>query len=126
VTVTSDTDADADLERARINGETARIPWRDLQRFFAAGKVIFVHPELDLVEVALVISRDDAATLGAWQENGRVGQVRDRQAREWLDADALMWSVVVKPWVLAQPILADAPQGAAGRTDTPRKHEPRP
>lgn len=99
---------DTELERARINGETARIPWRELQRFFAAGKVVYVHPDLDLVDVALVIARDDAGRLRAWRDRGRVAPVSDRQAREWIEANASMWSVVVKPWVLAQPILADA------------------
>jgi hypothetical protein len=31
-----------ELERARIVSETARIPWLELQRFFAAGKVMLV------------------------------------------------------------------------------------
>ena len=33
------------------------------------------------------------------------------QAREWLEANALMWAVVVKPWVLVQPILKDPDPG---------------
>ena len=56
-------DQDA-LERARINQETARLPWRELQRFFAQGRVIAVAPELDLVELALRINPGDGQALG--------------------------------------------------------------
>ena len=38
-------------------------------------------------------------------EASQVGSASDAQALEWLQANALMWSVVVRPWVLVQPIL---------------------
>lgn len=47
------------LERAKINQEMARLPWREPQRFFAQGWVITVAPELDLVELALCCARDE-------------------------------------------------------------------
>ena len=94
-------DQDA-LERARINQETARIPWRDLQRFFAQGRVIAVDPGLDLVELALRCARDEAQTIAADLEQGRLAPVSDDRARAWLEADAEVWAVVVKPWVLVQ------------------------
>jgi hypothetical protein len=33
--------------------------------------------------------------------------VSDAQALEWLEVNTLMWSVVIRPWVLVQPILQD-------------------
>ena len=41
-----------DVERARINSETSKIAWQELQRFFAQGIAVAVAPQLDLVEVA--------------------------------------------------------------------------
>jgi hypothetical protein len=93
---------DRDLSRARINSETARIPWRELQRFFAAGKVFHVHPDLDLVDVACALQEDDVERVRGWTDAARLGPVADDQARRWLDADASLWAVVVKPWVLVQ------------------------
>ncbi|MTW19550.1 DUF2288 domain-containing protein [Allochromatium palmeri] len=90
------------LERARLNQETARIPWRELQRFFAQGRVIAVDPRLDLVELALQCSRDEAQVIAAELEHGRLAPVSDAQARAWLTADTELWAVVVKPWVLVQ------------------------
>jgi hypothetical protein len=95
------------VERARINSETAKIAWKELQRFFAQGHAIFIAPDLDLVDVAWEISCDQKAPLEAWMADSRVGQVSDAQALEWLEADALMWCVVIRPWVLVQPVLAE-------------------
>lgn len=92
--------------RHQINAETAKIAWRELQRFFAAGTVLYVAPDLDLVEVALTLARDDSERFSDLTNRGKVQKVSDAQAKEWVEANALMWCVVIKPWILAQPILA--------------------
>ena len=94
-------------ERARIHAETAKIAWQELQRFFAQGLAIGVKPELDLVDVACEMSCDNKDRVEAWMESGKVAQVSDAQAIEWFEANALMWCVVVRPWILVQPVLAD-------------------
>lgn len=96
--------ADAAVGRSRINAETAKIPWQELQRFFAQGRAVAVASELDLVEVAWEMSRDNSAAMAVWVEGGQVCQVTDAQAMEWLDSKAIMWCVVVKPWVLVQAL----------------------
>lgn len=96
-------DNDLDLLRTTLNGETARFQWKELQRFFAAGTVIAVSNELDLVEVAARIAADDKDAVAQWMGEGRVGRVSDAQAGAWLEADAALWTVVVKPWILVQP-----------------------
>ena len=94
------------LLRAKINGETAQIAWTGVQRFFAQGKAVYVHPDADIVDVAMVIARDDRPELEALMQRQLVQTVSDAQAREWFEADAMMWSVVIKPWVLVQPIVS--------------------
>ena len=96
---------DQEVLRAKINTETAQIAWTGVQRFFAQGKAVYVHPDADLVAVALTISRDDGDELKRLMEEGLVQTVTDNQAKEWIEADAMMWSVVIKPWVLVQPLL---------------------
>lgn len=91
-----------EISRARVNQETSCIPWKELLRFFAAGTVIAVDAGLDLVEVACQISRDNKTQIETWMSQGKVGQVSDDQAREWLEADAMLWATVLKPWILVQ------------------------
>jgi hypothetical protein len=93
---------DEQLLYAKLNGETARIPWNELQRYFASGLVIQVNEELDLVDVAARVAQDDTATVSQWMNENRLGKVDDEQAQAWLKADAQVWAVVVRPWILVQ------------------------
>ncbi len=95
-----------EIYRAKMNLETARIAWRELQRFFASGAAIFVGDELDLVEVAFQVSEDNKARVAAWMEAGLVARVTDEQALAWYEADADMWAVVVSPYVFVQRVKA--------------------
>jgi len=93
-----------ELERAKIVSETARIPWLELQRFFAAGKVMLVAAELDLVDVAHALQLDDVEQVKSWTDNLQVSPVSDAQAKQWVADDTSLWAVVIKPWVLVQTI----------------------
>lgn len=88
--------------RAKINQEKTGISWLDLQRFFAAGQVVHIAMELDLVDVAVALSEDEAGKLTKWQNLALVNPVSDNQARKWFDNQAEVWAVVVAPWVLVQ------------------------
>jgi hypothetical protein len=90
------------LLRAKINSETSRLPWHELLRHFAAGTVILVSDDLDLVDVTVHMSNDDKALVAQWLSENRIGKVSDAQAQEWLDAGAALWTVVVRPWILVQ------------------------
>jgi hypothetical protein len=88
----------------QINSETAQIHWHELQRFFASGNAIAVDSSLDLTHVAAQIVADNAAQIKAWMDAGLVDAVKDTQAQQWYEENALVWAVVIKPWVLVQPI----------------------
>ncbi len=93
-----------DIElRQKINRETARLPWAELQRHFAQGTVIYVSEELDLVDVAVRISHDDKNSIARWMNEGKVAKVSDQQAQAWTAASAELWTSVVSPFVLVQP-----------------------
>ena len=93
---------EAALLRAKLNGETSRMPWRELQRFFAGGNMLAVQDGLDLVEVAVRMALDDKQAVSAWLQADCIRHVSDEQAAAWFEADATLWAVVVKPWVLVQ------------------------
>jgi hypothetical protein len=90
------------LLHAKLNMETAQMAWSELLRYFAAGHVIAVSQELDLVEVAARFSADDTATVQQWLEQDQIARVSDEQARAWLEPDTMLWTVVARPWVLVQ------------------------
>ena len=93
-----------EIFRAKVNLETSQIAWKELQRFFASGSALRVSSDLDLVDVACQMSRDNAAQIRQWMSAGKFGKVSDQQARAWLTADEVLWALVVSPWVLVQPV----------------------
>ena len=92
-----------EISRTKVNRETSRIAWKELQRFFASGAAIFVSDDLDLVEVAFQFAQDNKVQVESWLLTGKVGKVADEQAAAWVEADTTVWAVVVSPWVLVQP-----------------------
>lgn len=95
-------DPDKALLQAKLNLDTSLIGWHELQRHFAAGKVVAVRAHLDLIEAAIGISTNDTQQVEAWLCAGVIGKVTDEEARIWFDSKASLWAVVVKPWVLVQ------------------------
>ena len=88
--------------KARLNLETSRIHWHDLQTYFARGQVVRVAPDLDLLDVAAELAADNATRFQQWMTEGTVGEVSPDIARAWYDRNAELWAVVIAPWVLVQ------------------------
>ena len=91
-----------DIAREKVNLETSKIAWKELQRFFASGSAVYVASTLDLVDVAYHFSIDNKEQVTQWLQGHQVALVSDQQALEWLELDADVWAVVVKPWILVQ------------------------
>jgi hypothetical protein len=91
-----------DLLRREYHGQTARIPWHELQPHYASGSVIAVSSELNLVEVAVQLGMDKTAAFQAWIDAAEVAPVSERQALRWYESNTVLWAVVAAPWVLVQ------------------------
>jgi len=99
--------ADSDTDRAALLkseylAQTARIPWRDLQTYFAHGSVVEVDSRLDLIAVAVELGLDNTEQFAQWIATGEVQAVSDSSAQSWLADDISVWAVVAAPWVLVQ------------------------
>lgn len=92
-----------DILRAKLVLETASIHWSELQTHFAAGRLLAVAADLDLVDVAMGLAKDDKPKVEAWLRAGQLGSVEPPQAQAWYDKNQEFWAVVVAPWVLVQP-----------------------
>ncbi|WP_179403255.1 DUF2288 domain-containing protein [Burkholderia guangdongensis] len=87
---------------AKLLGETAKIDWCDLERFFAQGKLLSVARDLDLVSVAEAIANDDADQITRWLAAGHVSRMPAETARDYAERNPELWAVVVSPWVCVQ------------------------
>lgn len=87
----------------KINLETARISWHELQPYFARGNCIYIAPELDLVTIAHKIATDDSTAIALLIQEGKINKVSDIMAQQFFNENQAMWAVVIKPYVLVQP-----------------------
>lgn len=92
----------------KLNLETGKISWRELQRHFARGVVLVICGQLDLLEVAVKLTEDNTPQFENWLNDGLLWRARDADARRWHREGTEFWSVVVAPWVLVQAMPSSA------------------
>jgi hypothetical protein len=92
----------SEILRAKLNLETAQLAWAELERHFARGSVIKVAPGMDLVDTALHVAENNAATVQQWLADGRIARAELADAEDWHARQPMFWAVVVAPWVLVQ------------------------
>ena len=90
------------LMRKEYLGQTARLPWTELQTYYAHGNVIRIATTLDLVEVAVQLGLDNTTAFETWIAAGDIAPVSDDEAKAWIEDDASVWAVVAAPWILVQ------------------------
>ena len=89
---------------ARLNSETAKIAWHDLQTHYAAGNVLGIAAAADLIKVAIALNRDDAAQIKQWLDDSSLFEISDQQATEWHESNQQLWALVLPPFVLVQQV----------------------
>ena len=100
-------DSARDILRTKLNLETARLIWPELERHFARGVVVRVKPGFDLVEAALEVAENNAAVVAAWLADGTLKKPDLDDAQRWHAAQQVFWGVVVAPFVLVQEAPGD-------------------
>lgn len=88
--------------RIILNKECAKMPWSDLQRFFASGNAVHIDESLDLIDAAAEFALDNKTVIKPWVDADLLGSVSDELAQRWWDDEASVWAVVVAPWVFVQ------------------------
>ncbi len=98
---TSHDDAPSPLY-AKLLGETAKIDWQDLERFFAQGKLLAVASDLDLVSIAEAIASDNSEQVTQWLSAGLIERMQASTAADYAERKPELWAIVVSPWICVQ------------------------
>lgn len=88
--------------RAKMNAETGKLVWQELQPHYARGVVVKVSKDLDLVETAVSFVEDNKQQIERWLTSGDLERAMEDDAKRWVEQDSVFWAVVVAPWVLVQ------------------------
>lgn len=80
------------------------VDWSYLKPHFEAGAMLYVDPTLDLKTAGLALARDDQAQVKEWLKSGDLVQPCDLHAEHWKESGTLFNAMIVRPFVLAQPV----------------------
>jgi hypothetical protein len=89
---------------ARLNSETAKIAWHELQKHFALGNVLAVAEGDDLIQVAIALHQDNSTQIQQWLDEKVLMEVSDQQALAWYECNATVWALVIPPFILVQAV----------------------
>jgi hypothetical protein len=90
--------------KAKLNAETGKLVWQELEKHYARGVVVKVSTDLDLIEVAICFAEDNKESIEKWLTSGELERAMEEDAVRWGKDEPLFWAVVVAPWILAQEI----------------------
>lgn len=94
--------------REKLRAEVMAVPWQALVPHLARGGLLLLAPEVDLLDAAEALARDDKAWVERALREGILGRASDEAAGS-LSPEQRFQCVIVQPFVLAQPILAADP-----------------
>lgn len=80
------------------------LPWQDLVRHFAFGRLYVVRKPLTLLEAAKAMKSDDAARLKTAMEKLEFGVPTQDEAQLWHETDRTFEVLVLSPFVLVAPL----------------------
>lgn len=86
----------------KLNGETAIVAWKEIERFFAKGNLLLIEQGVDLINCAADLSLDNAEAIKPLIDSEKIQRMPIEFVKENCQPETEFWSVVVAPYVLAQ------------------------
>ncbi len=88
----------------KLEKYSGNVDWSYLKPHYEAGSMIYVDPALGLKAAGLAFANDDQTQVQAWLKSGDLVQPCDLHAKHWQESNTHFNAMIVRPFVLAQPI----------------------
>lgn len=95
---------DQSTDAEKLEKYSGDVDWSYLKPHYEAGNMIYVDPSLDLKEAGLAFAGDNKQQVQAWLKSGDLVQPCDLHATHWIESQTRFNAMIVRPFVLAQPI----------------------
>ncbi len=89
--------------RTKFQAEVDVLPWSELIRHYAFGRLYVARGPLELVDAAIILKNDEAEKLRTEMEASRFGVPTDDEVRTWNAANNPFEVLIVSPFVVAKP-----------------------
>jgi len=107
----------------KFHEEICQTDWAPLQRNFAQGEVLWVSPELDLIDTAICVATDNAAKIGDWLSKKLLAKPTMENAAYWRENNTQFLMLIVQPFVLVQPGIMAPKAKADAKPDAAAENE---
>lgn len=85
--------------------DIADVTWRDLRIHMQRDAIIIVADELDLVDTAVAVAKDDKVQVEAWIAAGQLLKPTAEQTAAWeVTLDKPFRLLIVQPFILVQMV----------------------
>ncbi|ADE54523.1 DUF2288 domain-containing protein [Coraliomargarita akajimensis] len=95
-----DRSSDAD----KLEKYSGDVDWQYLKPHYEAGNLIYVDPSLNLKTAGLAFAEDNKQQVQAWIKSGDLVQPCDLHTAHWEQQGTRFNAMIVRPFILAQPI----------------------
>jgi len=95
---------DHSTDAEKLDKYSGDVDWSHLAPHYRAGHLIYVDPTLDLKTAGLAFTEDNKDCVQAWLKKGDLVQPCDLHAEHWEREGIRFNAMIVRPFVLAQPI----------------------
>ena len=95
---------DHSSDEDKLEKYTGDVDWNYLKPHFEAGSMVYVDPSLDLMDAGVAFTQDDQDKVKNWLKNGDLVQPCQLHAEHWQKEKTRFNAMIVRPFVLAQPI----------------------
>jgi hypothetical protein len=91
--------------RASFKRDLGEVRWRELRIHLQRDSIIWVAPELDLIETAVAVAEDDKAKVEQWISSGLIGKPENDSLDQWEgELDTTFRMLIVQPFILIQTV----------------------
>jgi len=95
---------DRSTDAEKLEKYSGDVDWSYLAPHYRAGNMIYVDPALDLKAAGLAFTEDAKDRVHAWLKSGDLVRPCDLHAEHWQREGTRFNAMIVRPFVLAQPI----------------------
>ncbi len=95
---------DRQSDSEKLEKYSGDVDWSYLRPHYESGAMIYVDPALDLKTAGVAFAKDDKAQVQKWLKSGDLVQPCDLHAEHWEQSGTRFNAMIVRPFVLAQPI----------------------
>ena len=86
----------------KLKNEIGTADWPLLKPHADRGVILIIHPQLDLLEVAIQVAEDRTEQIRLWLDGGEITRPTPKQLKEWETGETIFICIIVQPFILIQ------------------------